>query len=127
MTADAETSTARDVMDPNPSVLQSTDRIADGVHVIMRHRYRNLPVVSEDGHFLGVFGVNCLLRLVLPKAVLLKDGLGISIHPDTPLLETLLILYRNRISIPVVEKDDGRLVGMISYFDAGERILAQEL
>lgn len=154
-----ETSTARDVMDPHPSLLQATDKITDGVRIIMEHRYRNLPVVDDAGRFLGVFGVNCLIRTVLPKAVLVKDGLKTVpfvretlrdlrqrladvenepvtyclsedipvVHPDTALVETLLVLYRNRISIPVVEKDSGLLVGMISYFDVGERILAQEL
>jgi CBS-domain-containing membrane protein len=124
----------------------------------MENRYRNLPVVDEEGLFLGVFGVHCLLRSVLPKAVLVKDGLETVpfvretlkdlrqrlanvedqpvtvclsedipvVNPETPLLETLLVLYRNRISIPVVEKGTGLLVGMISYFDVGENILAQE-
>ena len=45
------------------------------------------------------------------------------VSPDTPLVETLLILYRTKTSIPVVERKTGRLVGMISYFDVGEKIL----
>ena len=154
-----EACTARDVMDPNPSVLRATDKISDGVGIIMGRRYRNLPVVDDQGRFLGVFGVQCLLRTALPKAALVKDGLNSVtfvretlkdlrqrlaavenepvtycltedvpvVFPETPLLETLLILYRNRISIPVVDKDTGALVGMISYFDVGEHVLAQEL
>jgi hypothetical protein len=39
-------------------------------------------------------------------------------------VETLLLLYRTRISIPVVAPGTGKLVGMISYFDVGEKILA---
>jgi len=154
-----ETPTARSVMDPHPSVLRETDRIVDGARIIMGHRYRNVPVVDAEGRYLGIFGVNCLLRLVLPKAVLVEQGLRTVpyvrdtlkelrqrlaevedepvvyclkddapvVSPDTPLVETLLILYRNRISLPVVEPESGRLVGMISYFDVGGHILAQEL
>ena len=154
-----EIPTARHVMDPNPSVLRETDRIADGARIIMENRYRNLPVVDDEGRYLGVFGVNCLLRLVLPQAVLVEQGLRTVpyvrdtlkdlrqrlakvedepvvyclkedapvVSPDTPLLETLLILYRSRISLPVVDPESGRLEGMISYFDVGERIMAQEL
>jgi CBS-domain-containing membrane protein len=48
------------------------------------------------------------------------------VRPDTPLIETLLILYRTRTSLPVVDPDSGLLVGMISYWDVGERILAQD-
>lgn len=151
--------TASQVMDPNPSVLRETDRIADGARIIMDHRYRNLPVVDAEGRYLGIFGVSFLLRLVLPKAVLVEQGLQTVpyvrdtlkdlrqrlaeveeqqvsccleddvpvVSPATPLVETLLILYRSRCSLPVVEPESGRLVGMISYFDVGERILAQEL
>lgn len=151
--------TARLIMDPNPSVLNRDAPIRDAIKIIMEHRYRNIPVVDDGGHYLGVFGVNCLLRFVLPKAVLVERGLttvpfvndtladlrrrlkekedkpvsscvsddSAVVRPDTPLVETLLILYRTRNSVAVVTPDDGRLVGMISYWDAGEKILEQEV
>ena len=116
-------------------------------------------MVDDEGCYLGVFGVNCLLRFVLPKAVLLERGLttvpfvndtlvdlrrrlaekedqpvrscvsddSAVVEPDTPLVETLLILYRTRNSVAVVDPDDGCLAGMISYWDAGEKILEQEV
>jgi CBS-domain-containing membrane protein len=147
---------AESVMDPNPTVLKSTDIISTAARYIMEHRYRNLPVVDEEGRYLGVFGVNCLVKLVLPKAAIMEQGLDsvsfmretlkdlherlrrveherisvcmntdvATVRPDTPLVETLLILYRTKTSIPVVEPDSRRLVGMISYFDVGEKILA---
>ena len=122
----------------------------------MEKRYRSLPVVDEDGCYLGVFGVNCLLKQVLPKAALMEKGLtnvGFihdsladlherlrekedqpisicmntdvrTIPPDTPLIETLLILHTQCASIPVVEEGSCKLVGMISYWDVGEKILA---
>lgn len=150
---------ARHVMDPHPSVLRETDSIANGARIIMENRYRNLPVVDGEGRYLGIFGVSFLLRLVLPKAVLVEQGLRTVpyvrdtlkdlrqrlanvedqavgccleedvpvVTPDTPLVETLLILYRSRCSLPVVDPKSGKLLGMISYFDVGEHILAQEL
>jgi len=143
-------------MDPHPTVLKPTDVIRTAARYIMEHRYRNLPVVDEQGKYLGVFGVNCLLRLVLPKAAIMEQGLEsvpfvrdtladlhnrlrevetqpisicmsrdvTTVPPDLPLVETLLILYRTRTSIPVVEPESGKLVGMISYWDVGERILS---
>ncbi len=148
--------TARDVMDPSPTVLRPGDTIGTAVEHIMSHRYRSLPVVDGDGRYLGVFGVNCLLRSVLPRAAIMDRGLTsvpfiretladlkarlraqehdpISgcmstdvpvVAPDTPLVETLLVLYRNRASLPVVEPASGRLAGMVSYFDVGEHILS---
>lgn len=146
---------AADVMDPNPTTLRETDTIGYGAEIIMSHRYRSLPVVDADFCYLGMFGVNCLLKQVIPRAVLMHKGLenvgfiheslqdlyarfdearhqpismcmSHDIHavaPDTPLTETLLQLYETRSSIPVVETETCRLLGMISYFDVGLKIL----
>ncbi|MDX2504397.1 MAG: CBS domain-containing protein [Gammaproteobacteria bacterium] len=147
--------TAASIMDPNPAVLKQTNVISTAASYIMEHRYRNLPVVDDDGCYLGIFGVNCLLRLVLPPATLEKGLDSVSfIHqsladlhdrlrevqdqpitlcmkaevetvaPDTPLVETLLILYRTKTSIPVVEPGTCKLLGMISYWDVGEKIIS---
>lgn len=145
---------ARDVMDPQPTVLRSTDTIEDAVHHVMQNRYRNLPVVDHKGCYLGVFGVNHLLKMLMPKAVVMERGLTSApfvhgtlqemrrkfdevkgcviadcidpqetVHPDTSTLEALLILYRTRSSVPVIDRQTGCLVGMISYWDVGERVL----
>jgi CBS domain-containing protein len=151
--------TARDVMDPNPTVLCATDTVSKGIGYIMSGRFRNVPIVDDRGCYLGVFGVNCLLRLVLPKAALMEHGLtdlsfvsdslkdlrrrlnefedkpvtvclsdeATVIGPDKPLLETLLVLYNSRRSIPVVNPVDGRLLGVVSYWDVGRAVLAQEV
>jgi len=143
-------------MDPNPTVLKPSDKISKAALYIMQHRYRSLPVVDNDGCYMGIFGVNCLLRLVLPRAAIMEQGLEtvpfihetladlhsrlkdvedkpitICMHdeietvpPDYPLVETLLLLYRTKCSIPVVETDSCKLLGMISYWDAGEKILS---
>ena len=149
---------ASQVMDATPTTVRPTDRIRTAAGYIMEHRYRNLPVVDEDGCYLGVFGVNCLLKLVLPKAAIIEKGLDTvsfihetlpdlhqrlrevedqpievcmnteiaTVAPDTPLVETLLTLYRTKNSIPVVEPGTRRLLGMISYWDVGEAILSAE-
>ena len=143
-------------MDPNPTTLNPDDTIECAAQYIMKHRYRNLPVVDDNFCYLGMFGVNCLLKLVMPKAVFMHRGLEnvsfiyesfedlfnrfaefkdqpISIcmsneikpvAPDTPLTETMLQLFNTRASIPVVQKDSCKLLGMISYWDIGEKILS---
>jgi len=47
------------------------------------------------------------------------------VHPDTPMLETLLILYHAKSNLPVVEKNTGKLVGTISYYNVGAKILEE--
>jgi CBS-domain-containing membrane protein len=143
-------------MDPNPTWVKEDDLIGTAARYIMDHRYRNLPVIDHEGRYLGVFGVNCLLRLVLPKAAVMEKGLEAvsfihetlsdlherlnevskepvslcmntevaAVPPDKPLVETLLILYRTKTSIPVVDPGTGKLLGMISYWDVGEHILS---
>jgi CBS-domain-containing membrane protein len=146
-------------MDPNPTVLAATDTIAKGIGYIMDNRFRNVPIVDDQGRYMGVFGVGCMLRLVLPRAALMEHGLtdisfvsdslkdlrrrlreledtpvticlsdeATVIEPDMPLLETLLVLYRTRRSVPVVDPKDRRLLGVVSYWDVGRAILAQEI
>ena len=151
--------TARSVMNPNPAVLRCTDKISLAADHIMAQRCRRLPVIDEDGRYVGVFGINCLLRLVLPQAVVIERGLetasfmkttlsdlhrrfnevkdepitlcikddASTIAPDTPLVETLRVLYGHMGSLPVVDPDDGRLLGVVSYWDVGAAILAAEV
>lgn len=42
------------------------------------------------------------------------------LHPDTPLMNAMLFLYRQRNILPVVE--DGRLLGVVSVWDVLARI-----
>ena len=146
---------ASEVMDPDPSTLKPEDKIGYAAQFIMNKRYRSLPVIDDNGCYVGMFGVNCLLKQVIPKAVFLQRGLENvsfiheslddlydrfatsmdqpisecmskdvkSVYPDTPLTEILLQLFDTRVSIPVVEEGSCKLLGMISYWDIGEKIL----
>lgn len=151
--------TARLVMNTNPAVLRNTDKVSLAADHIMAQRCRRLPVVDEDGKYIGVFGINCLLRLVLPRALVMEGGLenaafmkadladlhrrfnkhmddpisvcmgdvAQTVAPDTPLLETLRLLYNHKGSMPVVDPDDGKLLGVVTYWDVGAAILAAEV
>ena len=146
---------ASEAMEPNPTTLKETDTIECAARYIMKYRYCNLPVVDENHCYQGMFGVNCLLKLVIPKAVFLPNGLeNVSfIHesfedlylrfkemkdqpisicmnsevppvaPDTPLTKIMLQLYNTKSSIPVVEHGSCKLVGMISYWEIGQKIM----
>ena len=146
---------ASKVMNPNPTTLKPTDTIECAAKYIMEKRYRNIPVVDENFCYLGMFGVNCLLKQIIPKSVFIDKGLkNVSfihesledlyqrfdevknqpismcmnnevppVSPETPLTETLLQLYETRSSIAVVEKGTCKLLGMISYWDVGEKML----
>ncbi len=150
--------TAQTIMNANPVVLHPADTVGTAARYLVSHHLRHVPVVDEEGRYLGVFGIFSLLQLMLPKAATVDRGLkslsfvgdsveelrehlravagesvlsglrkGIPVvHPDTPLMETVLLLLRTRIALPVVEKDTGRLVGMISSWDALQQIVGEE-
>lgn len=41
----------------------------------------------------------------------------IRVHPDTSLAEAIRLFCRNHTTLPVVERDTGKLAGIISYWD----------
>jgi CBS-domain-containing membrane protein len=47
---------------------------------------------------------------------------AVSVHPDTPLAEAIRLFCRNHTTLPVVERETGILVGMISYWDVAQLI-----
>jgi len=50
---------------------------------------------------------------------------AVCVHPDTPLMEALLLLRRSAAVLPVVEQGDNRLVGLITSNEALRRIAAE--
>ena len=54
---------------------------------------------------------------VLERAAHLRTDLPV-LRPDTPIVEALLLFYRERSTLPVVEAASGRLLGVLSYWDA---------
>ena len=86
---------------------------------VMEHGLTAIPFVSDS-----LEDLRRRFKEVENDSVLscLNDAAAV-VHPDTPLLESLLTLYRTRTAVPVVEKDSGRLVGVISYWDVGTKIL----
>lgn len=46
-----------------------------------------------------------------------------SVYPDTPVVEALRLFCRNHMTIPVVERGSGKLVGMVSYWDAAAAVI----
>ncbi|MCC8995344.1 MAG: CBS domain-containing protein [Candidatus Contendobacter sp.] len=149
--------TARTLMNPDPKTLRPSDTVATAADYILEHHLRHLPVVNEQGRYLGTFSIYSLLKLTLPKAVLDKHGLDhVSFvtedvsdlaqrlggrreepvqnwlnqhevaHPNTPAMEVMLLMLHGRTtSIPVVNKESGRLEGIVSFWDVLEKLLGE--
>ena len=48
---------------------------------------------------------------------------SVTIAPEASLIETLLTMYHHERNLPVVDRETGKLEGMISYYDIGDMIL----
>ena len=60
--------TAESIMTSRLKTLHPTDTVAHAVRLMHRHEIRNLPVVDDQGCFIGLFGIRRLSRILLPKA-----------------------------------------------------------
>lgn len=148
---------AKLIMNPNPMTLRPTDTVATAAERILKHHLRHLPVIDEQGRYLGTFSVYSLLKLTLPKAVLDEHGLdNVSFvteslddlaqrlggrrdepvknwlnvhevaHPDTLAMKIMLLMLEGRTtSVPVVDKTDGQLEGIISFWDVLEKLIGE--
>ena len=99
---------AQNLMNPQPLTLRPTDTVATGADYILKHRLRHVPVVDDQGRYVGTFSIYSLLRLTLPKAVIMEEGLAdVSFIHETA--QDLARRLRGRRDEPVVNwlsKDD---------------------
>jgi CBS domain-containing protein len=100
--------TAQNLMNPNSVTLRPTDTVATAADHILKHHLRHVPVVDEQGRYIGTFSIYSLLRLTLPKAVTMQEGLtDVSFVNETA--QDLARRLRGRRDEPVVNwlsKDD---------------------
>jgi len=60
--------TTESIMTRRPLTLRPSDKVSEALVKMHEHQVRNLPVVEEDGSFVGLFGIRRLSHLLLPKA-----------------------------------------------------------
>ena len=93
--------TARILMNPHPVTLRPTDTVATAAQHILEQHLRHLPVVDEQGRYVGTFSIYSLLQLTLPKAVVGEHGLdNVSFVNET--MQDLAQRLRERRDEPVV-------------------------
>jgi CBS-domain-containing membrane protein len=144
----------RTIMNAEAPSLNRRDTVAVAVQKLFAERRLSLPVIDDDRHYLGLFGSHQLLKMVLPRAADLavdlafvresKDDVqkrlkavaehpveryvdreAVTLAPDTPLVEALLLLYRGREDLPVVDKETHRLEGIVSARRAMAKLMME--
>ncbi len=64
--------TAQSIMTSPALTLSSNDKVLDALLLMSKHHIHNLPVVDDQGCFLGLFGMKRLIQSLLPNAIKLK-------------------------------------------------------
>ena len=75
--------TAKTIMTSDLVVVKSTDTVSGALTLMHEHNIHDLPVVDEQGFFVGMFGRRRFVQALLPMAAQDKYGLSdLSFLPD---------------------------------------------
>ena len=129
-------------------VLRDSDPLGTGIKILVEKHLHALPVVDAAGRYLGLFDLMSAFRAMLPAVATFEGDLvdlGFvadslddlcdalpsdrpvgeflsdkvpQVSPDLSLKETLLLVFRCRCALPVVDPATGKLVGMVSPWGA---------
>lgn len=149
------------IMTAKPLTLSRKDTVAHAAEWMLAYHLLGIPVVEEDGRYVGMFLKSTLVSRLLPKVVSLDEhipdmarlldvrylpdtlddvrarynaiaGDAVEKHvrtdapivrPDTPLSHALFLLHRVRNFLPVVDQSSGKLIGVVSTWNAISRVV----
>lgn len=144
------------IMTAAPYTVRASDSVAAAAALLIGERQLSLPVVDAEGRYVGMFGMDDLLRVVVPRVALaghlapnirfvgddprqlaerfdalkdhpvgeIADRAAPVLTPETPAIEAFRSFCASRKVLPVVDSGDGRLVGLVSYWDVMGTITA---
>jgi acetoin utilization protein AcuB len=125
---------ARDLMTPNPVILDSKASVADAWDIRRENHIRHVPVV-EAGVLVGMLSDRDLGHLDIGRVLAFEGAAAaraelarpvidtmstdvIFVHPETEVSDVIGLLLEARIgAIPVVRPDSREIVGIVSYVD----------
>ncbi len=131
---------AADVMTTPPVCVAPETPLPEVAQVMVRRRLKRLPVVDPAGSLLGLVSRYDLLRsaaggFAAPDAPAREVGLAAgaplssvmrrdvpTVHPGTPLSETMQAVVSTRLNLAVVVDEARRVVGLVSDTAVLERI-----
>ena len=67
--------TCASVMRVDPHTARQDSTISAALDLLIENHLSIIPVVDAQGKFIGLFGLHCLLGLMMPRAATMNDGL----------------------------------------------------
>lgn len=122
------------VMLSTPVVVLTDVSVAATIDLMFEHRLRTLPVVDAQGIYQGLFGIQFLLKELLPKAATMNQEQGLSaltfMHDSLDdvrdmLKERMASLYPKAVGMAAhreivpLSPEDGLLEAMLRVYHAG--------
>jgi CBS-domain-containing membrane protein len=132
--------------------VKPTDTVEKGLNVLNEHRLRCLPVLTDDGDYVGMFGTDELIKHLVPLVGLYGESLGFAVGaaPDlakkldeffplkiqeftdtthytikagTHTWEALRALAKHGSPLPVLDGSSKRFLGLVSEQSAIKTLL----
>lgn len=110
----------------DPQTVHSEDTVPKAVKLMLDYGMRNLPVVDDEGVFLGSFQSLHLLELLLPKAATIEGGLTdlTFVHDELPDIKDRLDDVRSHTvgdymdteNLPVAYRDTSLIEAMLLLY-----------
>jgi predicted transcriptional regulator len=103
--------------------LSPDDTVEHALGLMMEIRVRHLPVVSHDGHLLGIISEDQLLDASGPEAHV-EDMLRpspISVMPHTHVFDVTKLIVRHDLTTVPVAEEDNVYVGLVRRHDIFEQ------
>lgn len=122
----------KEVMTPNPIALRPDSTVEEAVRVMAERNIGLILVVDDEGNLVGVFSERDVIRRVLargldPAKTRLSEVMTPnpkSIDPEATVEEALRLMARLGVRhLPVVDRESGKLVGVVSVKDIEAAII----
>lgn len=103
--------------------LSPDDTVEHALGLMMEIRVRHLPVVSHDGHLLGILSEDQLLDASGPEAPVeeLLVPSPISVMPNTHVFDVTKLIVRHDLTTVPVAEEDNVYVGLVRRHDIFEQ------
>ena len=108
-------SSVREIMEPDPLSVRDDDSLAAARRAMDSLERSFLPVVDEDGLFLGWVGRNVVLGAPSARVGERVTPYAVLGSPDMPLNEALALMLESATGNLPVTDADRRLVGLVSF------------
>lgn len=115
--------TVADLISTSTPPLQPEDSVEYGLGLLMELRVRHLPVVSHDGHLLGLLSEEMLLDAESPATQIgtLLGPAPVSISHRVHVFEATKVMMDHDLTLVPVVDDERRFRGIVRRHDMFER------